>query len=68
MIFLLKWAHILIFDCDGFTGGSHLKGTNQARRLMEAGAALTFDDMRHLPGLVAPHRAAEAGQMAVDSG
>ena len=36
----------------GFTGGSHLRGTNQARRLLEAGAALTFEDMRHLPRLI----------------
>lgn len=36
----------------GFTGGSHLKGTNQARRLLEAGAVLAFDDMRLLPKLI----------------
>lgn len=39
----------------GFTGGSHLTGTEQPRRLQEAGAMLTFDDMRDLPRLIANH-------------
>ena len=41
----------------GFTGGAHALGDDYAARLMAAGAALTFDDMRELPGLAA--RAAE---------
>lgn len=35
----------------GFTGGAHC-GPDHARQLAEAGAALTFSDMRELPGLL----------------
>ncbi len=37
----------------GFVGGAHLAEGGYAQRLIDAGAALTFDDMRELPGLVA---------------
>jgi HAD superfamily hydrolase (TIGR01509 family) len=37
----------------GFVGGSHLTGSRYGERLKAAGAALVFDDMRELPGLVA---------------
>jgi len=42
----------------GFVGGSHFSGLAQGERLRGAGAALVFDDMSHLPALVAG-RAAE---------
>jgi beta-phosphoglucomutase-like phosphatase (HAD superfamily) len=35
----------------GFHGGSHCSA-GHAELLRAAGAAMTFDDMRHLPGLV----------------
>ena len=37
----------------GFVGGAHLAESDYAQRLIDAGAALTFDDMRDLPDLVA---------------
>ncbi|MFO1058141.1 MAG: HAD family hydrolase [Dongiaceae bacterium] len=37
----------------GFTGGTHLAGTDQAERLARAGAQLVFADMRQLPALIA---------------
>jgi FGGY-family pentulose kinase/HAD superfamily hydrolase (TIGR01509 family) len=40
----------------GFTGGSHVQGGDYAARLIEAGAALTFSDMRELPRLAAAAR------------
>ena len=40
----------------GFVGGSHFSGLAQRERLLAAGAALIFDDMRELPTLIA-HRA-----------
>ena len=46
----------------GFTGGSHLKGTSQARHLREAGAMLVFEDMRQLPGLILQNRMADTAQ------
>ena len=36
----------------GFTGGAHLAQSDYGARLRAAGAALVFDDMRKLPGLV----------------
>jgi len=42
----------------GFTGGAHVSGADYAARLTNAGAMLTFDDMRELPALIA--RAAAA--------
>jgi HAD superfamily hydrolase (TIGR01509 family) len=38
----------------GFTGASHC-GPGHGTALMDAGAAAVFDDMRHLPDLVADH-------------
>jgi HAD superfamily hydrolase (TIGR01509 family) len=43
----------------GFHGGSHCR-PGHADRLRAAGAALTFDDMRQLPGLIGKIRAAAA--------
>ena len=37
----------------GFTGGAHATGEDYAERLIASGAALTFGDMRELPGLAA---------------
>ena len=37
----------------GFVGGAHISGDGQAKRLIEAGAELIFDDMRQLPALIA---------------
>ena len=40
----------------GFVGGAHHAGGDYGERLREAGAALVFDDMRDLAGLVARGR------------
>jgi HAD superfamily hydrolase (TIGR01509 family) len=50
-------AGITVF---GFTGGSHLAGTMQRDRLIEAGAARVFDAMEDLPDMIAPRRAPAA--------
>ena len=46
-------ANMVVF---GFTGGTHAKGAEYGARLVEAGAAVAFDDMRELPGLVEDRR------------
>ena len=45
-------AHRAGMTVFGFLGGAHHRGGDYAERLIAAGAALTFDDMRDLPGLV----------------
>lgn len=42
-------AEMVVF---GFTGGAHAQGREYNARLVEAGAAVVFDDMRELPGLL----------------
>ena len=42
-------AEMVVF---GFTGGAHAQGQEYSARLVEAGAAVVFDEMRELPGLV----------------
>ena len=42
----------------GFVGGGHARSPTWRQALREAGAALLFDDMRRLPGLVDPDAAA----------
>jgi HAD superfamily hydrolase (TIGR01509 family) len=42
-------AEMVVF---GFTGGAHAQGHEYSARLVEAGAAVVFDEMRELPGLV----------------
>jgi len=42
-------AEMVVF---GFTGGAHAQGHEYNARLVEAGAAVVFDDMRELPGLL----------------
>jgi HAD superfamily hydrolase (TIGR01509 family) len=42
-------AEMVVF---GFTGGAHAQGQRYNARLVEAGAAVVFDEMRDLPGLV----------------
>ena len=42
-------AEMVVF---GFTGGAHAHGQEYNARLVEAGAAVVFDDMRELPGLL----------------
>jgi HAD superfamily hydrolase (TIGR01509 family) len=42
-------AEMVVF---GFTGGAHARGQEYNARLVEAGAAVVFDDMRELPGLL----------------
>ena len=42
-------AEMVVF---GFTGGAHAQGREYNARLVEAGAAVVFDDMRELPRLV----------------
>jgi HAD superfamily hydrolase (TIGR01509 family) len=46
-------ANMIVF---GFTGGGHAAGPEYGDRLRAAGAAIVFDDMRALPGLVAQQR------------
>jgi HAD superfamily hydrolase (TIGR01509 family) len=48
----------------GFHGGSHCK-PGYAGTLRAAGAAATFDDMRQLPGLIAPNQGLVAGFSAL---
>jgi HAD superfamily hydrolase (TIGR01509 family) len=40
----------------GFTGGSHISGPAQGKRLSEAGAALIFSDMTELPDIIRRRR------------
>jgi beta-phosphoglucomutase-like phosphatase (HAD superfamily) len=46
-------AGMIVF---GFTGGSHISGSAQGQRLIAAGAALVFDDMRQLPDMIKRRR------------
>jgi HAD superfamily hydrolase (TIGR01509 family) len=46
----------------GFTGGSHISGTAQAKRLSEAGAALIFSDMTQLPDIIRRRRSEMNGE------
>ena len=45
----------------GFTGGAHLAGTDQAERLLRAGARQVFADMRQLPVLIEAEPEADPG-------
>ena len=54
-----KRAGMIVF---GFTGGTHVPGDDYARRLTDAGARLTFQDMRDLPKLIR-QLAAQRGAM-----
>jgi HAD superfamily hydrolase (TIGR01509 family) len=49
----------------GFTGGSHISGPGQGKRLSEAGAALIFSDMTQLPDIIRRRRGErESGSIA----